>query len=376
MLRLILALVLFLLSLLTVFKAPTNFLWKVAVAVTEFPYVPIIITSAFLILFFKASVMRVPTLIITLAALLLFSWPVVGAYMKSNELKEKFAAVFPFKTYEGQMQNGFSFKKMFTGNSAEEITPDVLVYKQVRKDLEIDYYRAATKDRVPCVIVIHGGSWKEGDSKQLPELNSYLVKQGFNVAAINYRLAPLYRFPAPIEDTKDALNYLTKHAEELHIDTNNFVLLGRSAGGQIALLSAYTFNDARIKGVISYYAPADMAWGATIKTNKWVLDVDGVFTDYLGGLIGEIPDVYEKATARNYVTPNSPPTLLIHGPNDALVSYHHSVRLEQELEQKKVPYYFLSLPWATHGCDYSLNGPSGQLSTYAVERFISSVTKQ
>ena len=375
MLRLVIAVVLFLLSLLTVFKAPTNFFWKVAVAITEFPYVPLIITLSLLILFFKASVLRVPTLIITLAALILFCWPVVGAYIKSTELKEKFAAVFPYKNKEGQMESPFSLKKMFTGNNAQEVTPDVFVYKHVRKNLEIDYYPAATKDRLPCVIVIHGGSWKEGDSKQLPELNSYLVKQGFNVAAINYRLAPLYRFPAPIEDTKDALNYLTKHAEELHIDTNNFVLLGRSAGGQIALLSAYTFNDPRIKGVISYYAPADMAWGATIKANKWVLDVDGVFTDYLGDLIGEIPDVYEKATARNFVTPNSPPTLLIHGPNDALVSYHHSVRLEQELEQKKVPYYFLSLPWATHGCDYTLNGPSGQLATYAVERFISSVTK-
>jgi acetyl esterase/lipase len=119
-----------------------------------------------------------------------------------------------------------------------------------------------------------------------------------------------------------------------------------------------------------------MAWGATIKTNKWVLDVDAVFTAYLGGLINEIPDVYEKATARNFVTKDSPPTLLIHGPNDPLVSYHHSERLEQELQDKKVPYYFLSLPWATHGCDYNINGPSGQVCTYAVERFLNSVTSK
>lgn len=376
MLRLVIAVVLFLLSLLTVFKAPTNFLWRVAVAVTEFPYVPLIVTLALLVVFLKASVLRIPTFIILIAASLLFSWPMVGAYLKGNELKEKFAAVFPYKDREGQIQNPFEFKKMFTGLNDAEVFPEVHTYKKVRKDLEIDYYGAETKDRSPCVIVIHGGSWQEGDSKQLPQLNSYLVKHGYNVAAINYRLAPLYRFPAPIEDTKDALDYLTKHAEELHIDTNKFVLLGRSAGGQIALLSAYTFHDPRIKGVISYYAPADMAWGATIKTNKWVLDVDKVFTAYLGGLISEIPDVYEKATARNFVTPSSPPTLLIHGPTDALVSYHHSERLEIELQDKKVPYYFLSLPWATHGCDYNFNGPSGQLCTYAVERFLNSVTSK
>jgi len=375
MLRLIMALMLFLLSLLTVFKAPTNFLWKVAVALTEFPYVPLVITLALLVVFYKTSVMRLPTLVITLAALCFFSWPVVGAYLKVSDLKD-LAAVFPFKDRVGQMEAPFSFKKMFTGINKDEVMPETLVYKQVRKDLTIDYYRAATKDKLPCVIVIHGGSWQGGDSKQLPELNSYLPKQGYHVAAINYRLAPLYRFPAPIEDTKDALDYLTKHAEELYIDTSRFVLLGRSAGGQIALLSAYTFHDPRIKGVISYYAPADMAWGAGIKTNKWVLDVDAVFTAYLGGLINEIPDVYEKATARNFVSKDSPPTLIIHGPNDPMVSYHHSERLEQELQEKKVPYYFLSLPWATHGCDYSINGPSGQLSTYAVERFLNSVTSK
>lgn len=373
--RLIIAVILFLLSLLTVFKAPTNFLWRVAVAVTEFPYAPLVITAALLIVFFKGSVMRMPTLIITTAALCFFSWPVVGAYIKNNELKD-FGKIFAYEDRAGQMEEPFSFKKMFTGISKDEIIPDVLVYKQVRKDLEIDYYPAATKDKLPCVVVIHGGSWQSGDSKQLPELNSYLPKQGYNVAAINYRLAPLYRFPAPLEDTKDALDYLTKHAEELHIDTTKFILLGRSAGGQIALLYAYSSHDPRIKGVISYYAPADMAWGATIKTNKWVLDVDAVFTAYLGGLINEIPDVYEKATARNFVTKESPPTLLIHGPNDALVSYHHSERLEQELQKNNVPYYFLSLPWATHGCDYSLNGPSGQVCTYTVERFLNSVTSK
>ena len=90
----------------------------------------------------------------------------------------------------------------------------------------------------PLVIVVHGGSWESGDNKQLPELNSYLAHKGFNVAAITYRLAPQYKSPAPSEDVHDAIQYFIQHAARYKIDTNNIVLLGRSAGGQIVLSAA------------------------------------------------------------------------------------------------------------------------------------------
>ncbi|CAF1138692.1 unnamed protein product [Rotaria sp. Silwood1] len=87
---------------------------------------------------------------------------------------------------------------------------------------------------------MHGGSWSGGNNKQLPELNSHLAQAGYHCAAINYRLVPQWKCPAPIEDTAAALTYLRQHADELNIDRNNFILLGRSAGAQTALLAAYT----------------------------------------------------------------------------------------------------------------------------------------
>jgi acetyl esterase/lipase len=374
--RLIIAVILCLLSLLTVFKAPTNFFWKVAVAVTEFPWIPLLVSFVFLIFCFKVTAYKIPTLIITGLAFVFYSLPVIEAYIRGNNLPQEMSAVFPSKENRNELKQPFSFFTQFTGVGVKQIEPSILTYKTLsERKLNIDFYSGG-KTKAPCVIIIHGGSWSSGDSKQLPDLNSYLANRGYHVAAINYRLAPKYKFPAPIEDTKEAIEYLTQHAEELNIDTNNFVLLGRSAGAQIALLAAYTFHDSKIKGVVSFYGPADMAWGATIKTNKLVLDVDKVFSEYLGGLINEVPEVYEESTARNFVAQKSTPTLLIHGPNDGLVSYYHSVRLSETLKKKNVPYYFLNLPWATHGCDYNINGPSGQLSTYTVERFINSVTSQ
>lgn len=373
--RLIIAALLFLISLLVLFKAPTNFFWKVAVAVTEFPYIFVLVSLLFFVGCFKTNQYRLPVLIVSGTAFILYSLPMIEAYVRGAKL-DAFNKSFPSANLDHALEQPFSFIKQFSGIGIKEIEPTIYTYKKTPgRDLNIDFYPASGKGKRPCVIVIHGGSWSSGDSKQLPALNSYLANRNIHVAAINYRLAPAYQFPAPIEDTKDALAYLKLHAESLEIDTTNFVMLGRSAGGQIALLAAYTFNDPCIKGVVSFYGPADMAWGATIKTNKLVLDVDKVFSEYLGGLINEVPQVYEKSTACNYVTPQSPPTLLIHGPNDALVSYNHSVRLDKKLSENGVKHYFLNLPWATHGCDYNINGPSGQLSTFSVERFINSVTR-
>src|SRR5690606_151850 len=113
----------------------------------------------------------------------------------------------------------------------------------------------------PCVVVIHGGSWAGGNNKQLPELNSYLAISGYNVISINYRLVPLTTYPAPIEDVAAAIRFLKMNADNLRLDTSRIVLLGRSAGGQIALDAAYSIPDPSIKGVISYYGPTDMVWG-------------------------------------------------------------------------------------------------------------------
>ena len=208
----------------------------------------------------------------------------------------------------------------------------------------------------------------------MPELNSYLAKKGFNVASINYRLAPAYKAPVPVEDTKDAIKYFIENAEELNIDTNKIVLLGRSAGAQIALNAAYDFHLPNIKGVVSYYGPADMVWGGQIKVSKLVLNTDLIYDNYFGGNYKQVPNKFVESSALESADETSPPTLLIHGNTDPLVSFNHAVHLQKKLNQLKVPNYFLQLPFATHGCDYSLKGPAGQVCTYAVERFIKSVT--
>ena len=62
---------------------------------------------------------------------------------------------------------------------------------------------------------------------------------GYAVASIDYRLAPEFKWPAQRDDLLAAIRFLRAHAAALGIDEDRLVLLGRSAGGQIATAAAY-----------------------------------------------------------------------------------------------------------------------------------------
>lgn len=370
----VLVVLLLLASLLTVFKAPTYHLWLLAIAVTEFPIIFIGITSVLLIACVWVEKYQSVSTVAGLLALMLFVSPIIRAYLVASSLKQNFNTAFgPGSSIikEDNDQSPFGFFKLF--NTADNsVVNNTLTYSD---NLTLDYYHAQTAGKKPCIIVVHGGSWSSGDSRQLPELNTYLAKAGYNVASINYRLAPKYEAPLAIDDVGQAFTYLRQNADKLNIDTDNFVLLGRSAGAQIALLSAYNRPQNGLKGVVNFYGPADMVWGYSKPASKLVMDSRGVMERYLGGTYKAIPGKYLASSPIEFVTKATLPTLTIHGGNDVLVSPIHSQKLDAKLTQNGVKHYNLVLPWATHGFDYNLNGPGGQLSTYVVERFINTVCK-
>ncbi|QJD97066.1 alpha/beta hydrolase [Mucilaginibacter robiniae] len=372
MLRLILLILLLLVSLLTIFKAPTYHLWLVAIMAGE--YSLIFIGATLLLLsagWWSAHYQTIGT-IVGVLALLLFIYPIINAYIIGKQLAANMNKALS-SPIQATHFAPFSFTKLFTNVSLQSYKTFTYV-SYPDTTLTLDYYKTATTGKRPCVVVIHGGSWSSGDSKQLPQLNSRLVQAGYQVASVNYRLAPKWQSPAPVQDVTAALHYLRQHADELQIDTTQFVLLGRSAGAQIALLAAYTLKQAGIKGIVDFYGPADMVWGYSIPAPKLVMDSRRVMANYLGGFYPAVPQNYQASSPIEFVNSQTVPTLIIHGANDVLVAYEHSRRLDVKLQQNNIPHYWLKLPWATHGFDYHLNGPGGQLSTYAVEHFLQSVT--
>jgi len=371
MTRLILLSILFLLSLLIIFRAPTNLSWYVSILVTEFCWVFIVLIAFLLFIRFGAARFYLPANLIGIVSIVIYLLPIIQAYRVAADVKKNLPDAFPTKMEDEAPFNPF---QMITGIGAKKVPYTTLTYDSA-KSLTLDFYGSQVEGKRPCIVVIHGGSWAAGDSKQLPELNSEMAKWGYHVASINYRLAPANKYPAPIEDVSAAIAYLKGQSSTLNIDTSNFVLVGRSAGGQIALTAGYLLTKKMIKGVVCFYGPADMIWGYQNPTNPLVLDSRKIMEDYLGGSLSDVREQYVQSSATEMVNNETPPLLLIFGQNDPLVSDGHGVRLSRKLKPLNVKYYELYLPWATHAFDYTLNGPGGQLSTWATKHFIASVTQ-
>jgi acetyl esterase/lipase len=269
----------------------------------------------------------------------------------------------------------FSFPDLFFGRDPAVVSVRTL---DVGGGLLLDFYPpmrpAGDAGPVPCVVAIHGGGWDSGDRTQLPKLNHWLAGRGYAVAAISYRLAPHALWPAQRDDVHAALAFLRSRAAELGIDPARWVLLGRSAGGQIAQTVGYTLGDPSIRGVVALYAPSDLIFGYVNTHENDMLKSPALMRQFLGGTPESARANYESASAIFHVGPRTPPTLLLHGTNDALAWHRHSERLAARLAEHRVPHTYVALPWATHGFEFNLHGPGGQITTYALERFLTAIT--
>jgi acetyl esterase/lipase len=379
MIRTLIAFLLLLCALFTVLPIPARQVWYLGIAVPEFPWVWI--AAGLLMLCRSLADRRRRTLnaLLCTAAIILFCRPVVGAYRLGGELDQRLQRAFgdDVKVLPGPHRDvPFSAARMIGGIGAAKMPYDSFRYTGPEQgNLSLNYYPPSLPGVRPCLLVVHGGSWKSGSNAELPDVNSYFARAGYGVASINYRLAPQHKSPAPQEDVRAAIAYLRAHAAALRIDPERFVLLGRSAGGQIVLTAAYSMADPGIRGVVSFYGPTDMFWAYNEPHNTLVLDPKKVMPAFFGGTPGEVPEQYTAGSPMHYVNSGTVPTLLVHGALDKHVHIVESERLDSQLAAAGVPHLLLRIPWATHGCEYSLNGPSGQLAVYSAERFLAAVTK-
>ncbi|MCG3120664.1 MAG: Acetyl esterase [bacterium] len=381
-LRLLFGSLFFALSWLTVFPAPTNLLWEISILVTEWGHVLAFLSLLLFLPGWRRSRKNQIAAMLGLLAAILALTPLLRAIPVARRLPTQLQMAFggiqpPPKTEIVARPQPLIFSDLVRGINSPAVNYNSLAYSRRDEDeLKLDFYPPPTATRsAPCVIVVHGGSWRSGDSQQLAPLNSYLAARGYAVASLNYRLTPRWRFPAAHDDVIAAFNFLKSHADSLHLDPQRFVLLGRSAGGHLALLAAYTQHDPAIRGVISFYGPADLHWSYAHPGNPLVIDTHNILHAFLGGSPEQVPANYDAASPLQFVEPSTPPTLLIHGGRDELVSIRQSERLAARLLQAGVPHFLLRLPWATHAGDFNFSGPFGQMSTYAVEYFLKEVTE-
>src|ERR1700730_6033502 len=134
------------------------------------------------------------------------------------------------------------------------------------RPLQVDPYLAGGAGPWPVIVHVHGGGWRRGSRRvPLPRLGAGfydgLAAQGFAVAAIDYRLSGEARFPAGLEDVRDAIGWVREHAAEYGMDAGRVFAWGDSAGGLLALMAALTgaeangseANGSGIQGVVAWF---------------------------------------------------------------------------------------------------------------------------
>ena len=376
LLRLAAACFLFLVSLMVVVPATQIILWYVVLLATEFGHWFSLASLGILVweLVVQRRHANLGTVLLCLASLALFLTPLVQATLIADRLPAQLAAIFGETNRPSSPAVPLAYLQLWGFGRSPGAREEARQFTTTDgSSLALRLYQNDAPGPRPCILIIHGGGWNSGDEKQLPEMSRQLAALGYRVASMAYRLAPQARWPAPKEDVAAALSYLKDHAAELNIDPQRFILLGRSAGGQIALDAAYTLRDPAILGCIASYPPTDMNFAYWTGGENDILGSRKLVRGIMGGPPASAPDLYRDASPLDFVGRDTPPTLLIHGTRDEIVWVRHSERLRERMLHTGRPCFLLELPWATHGFDFPWRGPGAQLELYAMAWFLKSV---
>ena len=98
------------------------------------------------------------------------------------------------------------------------------------------YYPKENAGKMPVIVNVHGGDWVYGTKEVYQFYCMSLAQRGFAVVNFNYRLAPASKFPAPLKDLNQVINWIFEHARENLFDLDRIFFVGDSAGANIAAL--------------------------------------------------------------------------------------------------------------------------------------------
>jgi acetyl esterase/lipase len=240
------------------------------------------------------------------------------------------------------------------------------------RELRCDVFRPPQPlpDR-KAVLLLHGGGWARGDRSQLRGYGIQLGRLGYLCVASEYRLSGEAKWPAQIHDVKACLRFMRSESQALGIDPQSIAVSGNSAGGHLALMAAATPDLPEFEGeggnpgagtavqaCVAFYAP-------TLLLARSEDRVPGLFA------AGANEDVVRAASPLHYAAkPGFPPTLLLHGNQDALVPVQASLEMYRVLRESGARAELHVFSDAPHGFDAGrgLGRASAQIIHLFLER--------
>lgn len=213
--------------------------------------------------------------------------------------------------------------KEFSFGSVKE-KKNVTYCKVGNRALKLDVFYNIEKEKLSrtAIVIIHGGGWRSGSRTQHYPLAQKLANLGYICFTPEYRLSTEALFPAGIYDVKSAIRWVRKNASKYNINPKRIVILGFSAGGEMASFMGTTGNMplfegtdcnanvqsdvnavVNIDGTLSFVHPDSREGDDSKKTSA--------ATNWFGYARHENPKLWEAASPLSYVSAKTPPTLFI-----------------------------------------------------------------
>lgn len=163
-------------------------------------------------------------------------------------------------------------------------------YGPYGKENLLDVYRPEADNVYPIIMNVHGGGYVYGNKEIYKRYCMDLARRGFVVVNINYRLAPKWKFPTPLEDIHLALSWLNQHYQLYHADICKLFMVGDSAGAQLVSQYAAMLSNPQYMELFGLKHPGETVRLQAVGLNCGVYDAKqqaleprkGISLDYLG----------------------------------------------------------------------------------------------
>lgn len=227
----------------------------------------------------------------------------------------------------------------------------------------LDVYRpkADIGKVLPVIVSVHGGGWVYGDKERYQYYCMDLARRGFAVVNFTYRLAPEFKFPAPLEDTNLVMEWCQEKAAEYGLDMNNVFAVGDSAGAHILALYACILTNEDYAGNYDFYVPEGVRFKAiALNCGQYHIEIvasDPQTRELLAELLPEGGTRKEQQLASPdlFINSDFPPTFFTTAPKDFLLPQAQVLQLALLKAQVNFTYRFYCDPHSSLGHVFHLN---------------------
>ncbi len=202
----------------------------------------------------------------------------------------------------------------------------------------------------PCVIVFPGGGYHHRAHHEGEQVSEWLNSLGFHSFVLEYRLTP-YTYPAILGDALRSVRLVRYRAKEFGIDPEKIGVLGFSAGGHLAYMTALRYGDAELDAsdpIDSVSSKPNLAVPCYAVASFEQYHHGGSASNFLGEK-ENTAEMRHKFSAEQLVKEDTPPMFIWHAADDPAVPVENALNMAMALRAKRVPFALHVYPFGGHG---------------------------